>query len=694
MQTATNNELNEIIQLAQGGQLSEAKQRVETFLINEPADLAALRLAILLNIQLKHSQQALNNSKKALQFDSNNPEFYHFAGVACCQLSHFAESINYFKKAIGIKPDYSETLYNLGLAYVHLADYENAIIYFNKSLALTPQMQPIYHALLDALLKTNKVQQGIELLQKALANNINSAAIHNNLASLLQQTGQYADAIKHYQQAIQLEPKFKLAYSNLAGLLTNADHHQEAIACYQQALQHFPEDVELLSGLFNAKKQSCDWNDLDNIYQQLINLIKLNLANNKPCGLAPFTALSTWLPYPTLYQLVRNYAYYHSAKSSQPLRFNFNEKNKNNQQKIRIAYLSPNFCNHPTARNILHILRHHNRDKFEVIVYSLGKDDQSNARKNIEKAADRFIDVQNASDHEISDVIRGDNIDVLVSLMGYTNNSRLAILAEHPAPIQIGYQSYPGTLGNHLLDYFIADEIVLPSEHQQYYDEKILYLPHCYYAVDPYIPDDISVSRAECQLPDDAFVFCCFSSHYKIEPMIFEMWMQILKQVPKSVLWLFGKLNHIKNNLRREAAKYQISSDRLIFAPGKNNQYHLARHQHADLFLDTIVCNAHTTAADALKMNVPVLTMLGDTLVRRVSASLLQAIDLPELVTSSKDDYIRQAVDYANDRQKLKALKSKLMAHKKTYPLFNNGLFVKNYEDVIIEAYRGWCSIN
>jgi predicted O-linked N-acetylglucosamine transferase (SPINDLY family) len=302
-------------------------------------------------------------------------------------------------------------------------------------------------------------------------------------------------------------------------------------------------------------------------------------------------------------------------------------------------------------------------------------------RKRLQAAFDRFVDVQNMADAEVAALLREMEVDIAVDLKGLTGDSRPAILAPRPAPIQVSYLGYPGTMGAAYIDYIIADRIVIPEDRKGSYSEAVVYLPDTYAPADcKRRISDHTPSRAEAGLPESGFVFCSFNNSYKITPAIFDIWMRLLRNIEGSVLWLLATDAAAVGNLRREAEARGVSPDRLVFAPRTSVEDHLARHRLADLFLDTLPCNAHTTASDALWAGLPLVTCLGSTFAGRVAASLLNAIGMSELVASSPANYEALALKLARDPNALAAVKAKLLRNRETYPLFDTDLFCKNIE--------------
>jgi predicted O-linked N-acetylglucosamine transferase (SPINDLY family) len=339
------------------------------------------------------------------------------------------------------------------------------------------------------------------------------------------------------------------------------------------------------------------------------------------------------------------------------------------------------FREHPVSSLMAGLIEAHDRARFEVYGFSYGLNTQDATRKRLEAAFDKFFDLHDKSSAEIAALARDCRIEIAVDLAGYTGEARTEIMGFRAAPIQVNYLGYPGTMGSDDIDYIIGDGTVIPEADRSYYAEKIVTLPHSYQVNDPKREiADMPFTRSVLGLPDEGFVFCCFNNNFKILPATFDSWMRILKRAERSVLWLFEDNAGAAANLRKEAEKRGVDPERLIFAPRMARHAHLGRHRVADLFLDTLPYNAHTTASDALWVGLPVLTLLGKSFAGRVGASLVRAVGLPELVTETPDAYEALAVELATDPVRLKALKDKLAMNRLSCPLFNLGLFTQHIE--------------
>ena len=359
--------------------------------------------------------------------------------------------------------------------------------------------------------------------------------------------------------------------------------------------------------------------------------------------------------------------------------------------KVRIAYLSADFHRHPTAYLMAELFERHDRSRFEVIGVSFGVDDKSDMRRRLVAAFDQFYDVRRKSDQEVAKLLHDLQVDIAIDLKGYTQDSRPGILAYRPTPIQASYLGFPGTMGAEFIDYIIADKTVAPFEQQPFYTEKIVHLPDCYQVNDTKRNiAERTPTRQEAGLPEEGCVFCCFNNNWKITPEVFSVWIRLLHAVEGSVLWLFRDNESAERNLRKEAQARGIDPARLVFAGRLPLEDHLARHSLADLFLDTLPYNAHTTASDALWVGLLVLTCMGNAFAGRVAASLLNAIGLPELVTHSIEDYEALALRLAKDPSLLEGYRNRLAANRLTHPLFDTDRFRRHIEAAYLQMWEIW----
>ena len=438
--------------------------------------------------------------------------------------------------------------------------------------------------------------------------------------------------------------------------------YDEALAAYDKAVGLKPElDYAPGARLF-AKLSLCDWTNLQAETAQLLSMIREGMPAS-----APFNLLMVQSSAEDQLQCAKRQA--QDQRSFPPLW----RGEVHAHDRIRVAYLSADFHDHPVAYLTAGLFEHHDRSRFEITALSFGPDLASPIRDRIKGAVEHFIDVRSQSDQDIAELIRRLEIDLVIDLMGLTRHSRVGVLARRSAPIQVNYLGYSGTTGADYIDYIVADATVIPEEQCAFYSEQVVWLPDCYLVNDDRRAIcERTPSRGECGLPEDGFVFCCFNNPGKLAPATFQVWMRLLNAMPDSVLWLSKANSTVQANLRREAERCGVPAQRLIFAPRMPDVAdHLARQRQADLFLDTLPYNAHTTACDALWAGVPVVTCLGTTFVGRVAASLLKAVGLDELITHSLQDYEALALKLARDPAYLASLRDKLARNRNTFPLFN-----------------------
>jgi predicted O-linked N-acetylglucosamine transferase (SPINDLY family) len=425
--------------------------------------------------------------------------------------------------------------------------------------------------------------------------------------------------------------------------------------------------------------QLCIWDD----FSQRLNELTKKIINNEKVAV-PFPVLAL-IDEPEI-QRKTNEIY---VKNECPM-INVLPKIKRypKHSKIRIGYFSADFHNHATMHLMAELFERHDKKKFELIAFSFGPDKKDEWRQRVFLCFDQFVDVRLKSDHEISLLARKMKIDIAIDLKGFTRDSRTNIFAEGSAPIQVSYLGYPCTMAADYIDYLIADSILIPKEKQQHYSEKIVYMPNSYQVnTSKRNISETSLMRHKFGLPNTGFVFCCFNNNYKITPPIFSGWMRILKAVENSVLWLIESNKVASKNLKKEAKKFGINEDRLVFAKYTTVEEHLNRIKLADLFIDTLPCNAHTTTSDALRMGLPVLTCIGSSFASRVAASLLNAVNLPELITTTQEQYESFAIKLAIHPEKLNTIKEKLLKNLPTAALYNTQLFVRHLESAYLNMY-------
>lgn len=569
--------------------------------------------------------------------------------------------------------DYQNYYYQ-GYALFSQGNYYEAKKYFEKSIQANPRFSPAYNELGNIYKNSHDLATALHYYLKALNYMPRSAIILTNLGVTENQLGRTEKAREYFERAIASDPKCADAYYNLGKIYLAAEVWQEAKKCLQKAIKINPNFGYAQSLLAFTKMQTCDWD----------NPLQYN-----PLFDNPMLSVLRTEDQKVNYQVAR---YWSNLIENKMAGFpKFKHQARNGNQKITIGYASNDFYPHATVSLIAGLFRNHNKKKFNINIYSYGKDDNNIHIREFKKSVNLFRDISNISDFEAAKQIYFDKVDILVDLKGYSGGSRMEIFALRPAPIQITWLGFPGTTGSNFIDYILTDRIVSPKSDQKYFSEKFVYLPNSYQ-----INDDqreiakISLKRSDFGLAEDSFIFCSFNRPEKITPEAFDSWMRILKMVPKSILWLLKDNNLMVNNLKKEAVKRGIEDKRLVFAEPLEYSKHLKRFSLADLSLDTFIYNGHTTTSDSLWAGVPVVTLKGNHFASRVSASLLTAVGLPELITYSQKEYESLAVELATNPQKLNTLRSKLLSNRLTAPLFNTKLFVKNLEKEYIKMWENY----
>lgn len=572
--------------------------------------------------------------------------------------------------------------HRLGYCRLALGEFRQAEELLRREVAAYPDLIDAWNALGVALISQSRPQDALEVFLEAARRDPRSAVAHTNVANVLGDLGRGAEALPHLQQAVALDPGLADAHYNLGALLHGLKRHEEAVASLEQALRLAPGMTYALSHLVWNELAICRWDKL----AARVEALRAQVRSGSNV-VEPFTFL----------------AVSHSAEEQRlcaerhvreklPARFApLWQGARYRHDRIRLAYLSADYHEHATAYLAAGLFERHDRARFELIGVSYGPDDASPMRGRLERAFDRFIEARNRSDEEVARLLVALEVDIAVDLKGHTTGARPGILAHRPAPIQAAYLGYPGTMGAPFIDYLLADRFVIPQDERRFYTEKVVYLPGCYQvndaqrAIAPRTP-----SRAAAGLPGDGFVFCCFNNNYKILPPVFGAWMRLLRDVPASVLWLLEDNAAAKRNLQEAARARGVDPARLVFAGRLPPAEHLARHSAADLFLDTLPYNAHTTASDALWAGLPVLTCAGATFAGRVAGSLLSAVGLGELVTGSPQEYEALALALARDPGRLAGLRETLARNRAAAPLFDTDRFRRGLEAAYTAMWEAW----
>ena len=633
---------------------------------------------------LKQFEEALSSYARALKINPDYAEAYYNRGDALQGLKRFEEALDSYQQALKIRPGYAEAYNNRGNALQALKRFEEALDSYQQALKIRPDFAEAYDYRGNALQALKRFEEALDSYERALKIRPDYAEAYYNRGNALQQLKHFEEALKSYAQALEIKPDFAEAYNNRGSLLQRLKRFEEALDNYARALQSNP-DGGWFFGMWLLMKQSlCDWSNSAALIPDLISKIK-----QAKKVTTPFAVLSVIDDLALQRQVAETWIseMYPLSHALPPLGA------RCRRERIRIGYYSADFQAHATTHLMAGLFESQDRRRFELLAFSYGPDEHDDMRKRIGGAFDQFLDLRTKSDIEIARMSRDLGIDIAVDLKGFTQDARIGIFSYRAAPVQVSYLGYPGTIGAPYIDYLIADQTLIPPESRLHYAEKIVYLPHSYQVNDRKRPiADKVFTRAELGLPPTGFVFCCFNNNYKITPDVFDGWMRILRQVKGSVLWLLEDNSTAANNLRREAQAREVDAERLIFAQRMPMPEHLARHRAADLFIDTLPCNAHTSASDALWAGVPVLTRIGRTFAARVAASLLNAAGLPELIATTQEQYEAKAVELADDPGQLMELRERLRRNRLTMALFDTEQFAVHLESGYEQMYERYVS--
>jgi protein O-GlcNAc transferase len=628
--------------------------------------------------ELARHEEAIPYLKKAIEIQPANVPAHCNLGKAYFALGRHEEATACVERALRIAPDDFEAHNTLGAIRRDRGDYEQAVASFERAVAINPAYAPAWNNLGHTLAHLNRYEQAFQSLEKALSLRPDFPEALVGLGNVLQRLGRFDAAESRYRKAIALQADLVSAHSGLGTALLEMKRPDEAAACFERVLALDPDDEDAPSALAWEHAAACDWGD----YEARVQALRKDVREGQS-AVVPFTFLALCQNLEEQRLCTEHYLAERVPRPPSPFRHAGAREGR-----IRLAYLSADFREHPVAQCIHELIRIHDRSRFEVIGVSLGADDRSKMRSKLRGAFDRFVDVMHMSDSEAAAAIHELGADIVVDLTGYTKGTRPGILAHRPAPVQVSWLGYPGTSGADFIDYLIADRFVIPEEHRRHYTENVVTLPDSYMANHSLrVVGEPASGRAGAGLPASGFVFCCFNNGYKITPDVFGAWMRLLAKVDGSVLWLFFDNVAAESNLRREASWLDVDPARLVFARRVDRiEEHFARYRLADLFLDTTY-NAHVTACDALWAGLPLLTCAGDSFASRVAGGFLEILGLPELVTTNLADYERTALSLAGDPARLGRLREKLESARTSSPLFDADRFRRHIES----AFTAMC---
>lgn len=706
--------LQEGLALHRRGAVAEAAARYAAVLRADPGNADAHYFLGMISCQQGRFAEGAEHARKSLSSDKRHVRAHVLLGRALSALARPEEALTSFERAIALAPDLAQAHSHRADLLSDLGRHAEAVESYDRALSLAPDMVEDWFNRGAALVELGRHQDALASFERAIAGKPDFAQAHLRRAKVLSDLGRLADALIAVDRLLASDPEFAEAWLGRGDILSRLKRRDEALAAFDRALALKAELAEGWlgrgNGLFNLQRYGaaaaaydqalalkpglndaasfrflsklyiCDWSNLEEEAADLVGRIR---APRGTGSVYPMLAL----PQSAADQLEAARRHVRDRPKFAPL---FRGE-ASRHDRIRIAYLSADFHEHPNGYLAAGLFEQHDRSRFEVTGLSFGPALDTPLRQRLKSAFERFIDVQDRGDQEIAELVRHLEIDIAVDLMGFTLNNRFDVLARRPAPIQVNYLGYLGTTGAEFIDYVIADRIALPFDQQRFYAEKIVHLPDCFLVTDD--GQEIEAwtpTREELGLPPDGFVFCSFNNSYKLGRPVFAVWMRLLAAVAGSVLWLAESNAEMVGNLRREARQLGIDPERIVFAPRLPLPRHLARQRLAGLFLDTSPYNAGATAAAALWSGVPLLTVRGDTFVGRMAASMLHAVGLPEMVTEDLAAYESLALRLATEPGLLSDIRQKLRTNLRTAPLFDTGRFRRHIEQAYITMVEIW----
>lgn len=668
--------------LAAEGRVEEALVRYNAALQVDPRCAQALDGRGTALYVLRRYQEALASYDAAVALEPQFAESHNNRGYALQQLKRYPEAIAACEKALAIHACFAEALNNRATSLSLMGRFEDALASYDAALAIQPGYADAYYNRGNTLLSLKRLEDALASHDQALRLQPGFAAALNGRGNALHHLGRLDEALASYSAALAIQPDLVDALNNRGRTLHTLQSHRESLESYEAALSVAPGNCTAFNGAALAALYLCDWVRCAGFAPTMMSRV----------AAGAFVPPMILLAYGADERLQRQAART-AAEEMVPGRPEIVPRpDGRNGEKIRLGYLSSDFGEHPVGAQSVELFELHDRTRFEVLGFSTRADDGSPLRARIVRAFDQFHDLEALSDTSAAERIAGEQVDILIDLNGHTHGARFGILARRPAPVQVSWLGYAGTIGADFMDYMIADAHVAPLASQAAFSEKIIRLPDSYFVNDRKRSVGKIPTRSSEGLPGDGFVFCCFNASWKITAAMFQVWMHILMQTPNSVLWLRSPGEEAAASMEQAARAQGVNPSRLVFAHKADLPTHLARHALADLFLDTLPFNAHSTGCDALWAGLPVLTCRGTSFCGRVGASLLHAVGLPELVADNLDDYRALALGLAADPQRLRALRRTLEKGRHHAPLFDTDLFRRNIEAAFIEMKRSRAS--
>lgn len=705
--------LNNIRLLISYGLIKNAQDILEKILNKDPNNLEAIEIACTIAINKGEIKKAINILKKSLLKDSKNFKILNNLGSLLTEDNQLNAALQVFNQALTVRNDFTELYNNRGIVYHKLGLYKDALDSYDKSINLNSNYAIAYLNKSNTLLKMrlleeslvninnaiklkidkleeaynikgmiyyelNKYDESLSQLEIAIKINKYFPEPYNNLGNVFKVIHRLNEAEENYLKAISLKNNFAEAYANIGIIKRLKKEWGEALNYLNLALNLNTNLVNIYGLIIHTKMQLCDWNDLNIILEEAINKLILNRIN---FDCFPLLAV---VDDPNLHKKIACL----NTELLYPKNEVLGKVINNKKQKIKIGYFTSDFKEHPISYLVVDLFEKHDKNKFEIFGFYYGEPNDSSIKKRIEDNIGEIINIQKMSDKEVAILSRNMEIDIAIDLTGMTEEGRKGIFSYRVAPVQISYLGYLGSMGADYYDYIIADEIIVSKDDQRYYNEKIIYLPSYQVNDSNKIISNRKFTRHEFEIPENSFVYICLNSSYKITKDIFNIWTEILKSVPDSILIMYADNKVTINNINLELLKQGLSLERVKYFNYIKREEYIARYKIADLFLDTLPYNAGTTASDALRAGLPILTCMGKTFASRVCSSILNSINLNELICTTVEEYKNKAIKLGNDRNEINKIKEKLEINLYKTALFDTKKFTKNIENAYKQAYN------
>ena len=628
--------------------------------------------------ELGQTEEALASFSEALQKHPNNPEALNNKGRTLAACGRFKEALENCQAALLINPNFLDARYNCGSVLKSLGRFTEALEMFNQLLLQQPNHLEALNEAGNIHRELKQYREALTLYGRALKLAPGFVKALNNQGNSFRDLKQLEQAQQCYRRALEIEPGRAEIHFNLAVVLEELGRFEQALEHYLDASRLQPDQARYLGAIQHVRMFLCDWTDFDSALANIEEALSCRRS-----AIDPFASLALF-DRPQLHRIAaelfigEKFTNKHSDLSG-ACKPTLSVANR----RPRIGYFSSDFHNHATMHLLLDVLKYQNQERFDYYAFSFGPQTQDSWQQAARACFRDFFDVRDLSDAQVCELSRHVGIDIAVDLKGFTQDARMGVFAARAAPLQLSYLGYPGTIGAAFMDYAIVDREVVPDGSDRHFTESLIYFPGCYQPNmrDREVAKEV-LSRTEHDLPEHAVVFCCFNSLHKLTPVIFEAWMTILQAVDSAVLWLLGTHELARRNLHRRAEEAGVTANRIIFANHLPVEQHLNRIRHGDVFLDTYPYSAHTTASDALRMGVPLITLRGMSFASRVASSILKELGLTELITDSLDAYKSLAIRLGTDPQALKALKQRVLIAAKTSNLFDPQRYSKELEAI------------